>query len=211
MINIEYVDADKLQPAQYNPRTMTDDAMGRLVKLLDAHGIVDPLIARRSDNMLIGGHQRLKANSLRANPDTQVPVVYVDVNDEEAKALNIALNNTKAMGEYDNSILADLLQELDNGEIDVEAATGFAEKDIAELMHGLDEASRGDWEEAFDKVPEGEGSGFQQMTFTVTDAQVDIVKRSMAKAKGGKFDDTGNENSNGNALAAIAEAYLAER
>jgi hypothetical protein len=93
----------------------------------------------------------------------------------------------------------------------VEAATGFAEKDIAELMHGLDEASRGDWEEAFDKVPEGEGSGFQQMTFTVTDAQVDIVKRSMAKAKGGKFDDTGNENSNGNALAAIAEAYLAER
>jgi len=139
VINIEYVDADKLQPAQYNPRTMTDDAMGRLVKLLDAHGIVDPLIARRSDNMLIGGHQRLKANSLRANPDTQVPVVYVDVNDEEAKALNIALNNTKAMGEYDNSILADLLQELDNGEIDVEAATGFAEKDIAELMHGLDE------------------------------------------------------------------------
>jgi ParB-like chromosome segregation protein Spo0J len=205
VINIEYVDADKLQPAQYNPRTMTDDAMGRLVKLLDAHGIVDPLIARRSDNMLIGGHQRLKANSLRANPDTQVPVVYVDVNDEEAKALNIALNNTKAMGEYDNSILADLLQELDNGEIDVEAATGFAEKDIAELMHGLDEHAN--WDEAMDGVPDGDGSGFQQMTFTLTDAQVDVVKRATDKAKGCGFGDTGNENSNGNALALVAEAY----
>jgi DNA modification methylase len=140
MIQVEYVNPDILKPALYNPRSITDEAMGRLVKLLDAHGIVDPLIARRSDNMLIGGHQRLKANSLRAKPDSLVPVVYLDVSDEQAKALNVALNNTKAMGEYDYSVLADLLQELDNGEIDVEAATGFAEKDIAELMHGLDEA-----------------------------------------------------------------------
>jgi DNA modification methylase len=150
MIQVEYVNPDILKPALYNPRSITDDAMGRLVKLLDAHGIIDPLIARRSDNMLIGGHQRLKANSLRANPDSLVPVVYLDVSDEQAKALNVALNNTKAMGEYDYSVLADLLQELDNGEIDVEAATGFAEKDIAELMHGLDEAVH----EGEDSTPE---------------------------------------------------------
>ena len=139
MIQIEYVDPVILNPAPYNPRTMTDEALGRLASLLDAHGIVDPLIARRSDNLLIGGHQRLKANSMRTTPAAKVPVVYLDVDDEQAKALNIALNNPKAQGEYDYSILADILQELDAGVIDVEKATGFAEKDIAELMHGLDD------------------------------------------------------------------------
>ena len=142
MIQVEYVNAEDLKPAVYNPRTMSDDAMARLVKLLDAHGIVDPLIARRADNMLIGGHQRLKANSMRATPDEKVPVVYLDVTDEQAKALNVALNNPKAQGEYDYPVLADILQELDTGEIDVAAITGFSEHDIAELMHGLDETSK---------------------------------------------------------------------
>ena len=150
MIQVEYVNAEDLKPAVYNPRTMSDDAMARLVKLLDAHGIVDPLIARRSDNMLIGGHQRLKANSMRATPDEKVPVVYLDVTDEQAKALNVALNNPKAQGEYDYPVLADILQELDTGEIDVAAITGFTEQDIAELMHGLDEAKH----EGEDNIPE---------------------------------------------------------
>ena len=151
MIQVEYVNASDLKPALYNPRTMSDDALGRLVKLLDAHGIVDPLIARRSDNMLIGGHQRLKANSMRKTPDEKVPVVYLDVTDEQAKALNVALNNPKAQGEYDYPVLADLLQEIDTGEVDVAAITGFTEQDIADLMHGLDEfEAKGDE----DDVPE---------------------------------------------------------
>jgi len=68
-IKVEYVEPGKLNPAPYNPRQIDEDALKRLAKLLDAHGCVDPLIARREDGLLIGGHQRLKANELRKTPD----------------------------------------------------------------------------------------------------------------------------------------------
>jgi hypothetical protein len=57
-------------------------------------------------------------------------------------------------------------------------------------------------------LPNGEKSPFEQMTFTLSNEQAEKVKSSIKKAKEvGKFDDTGNENSNGNALALICEAY----
>jgi hypothetical protein len=46
------------------------------------------------------------------------------------------------------------------------------------------------------------------MTFTVTDEQAEEINRALSAAKGaGPFVATGNENSNGNALARICEAY----
>ena len=139
-IEIEYVAADSLKPAPYNPREMTQDALQRLATLIDSHGWVDPIIARREDSLVIGGHQRLKANLIRETPDEKVPVVFLDgVSDEKAKALNIALNNNEAQGDYDYPMLADLLQEIDTGELDIPALTGFSEDDIGKLVHGLDE------------------------------------------------------------------------
>ncbi|MCK4625067.1 MAG: ParB N-terminal domain-containing protein [Phycisphaerae bacterium] len=139
-VKIEYIAPDKLNPAPYNPRTITDDALARLVKLLDAHGFVDPVIARREDNLLIGGHQRLKANALRSKPDAKVPVVYLEgLSDAKCKALNLALNNPSAQGEFDYPKLADALQDIDTGEFDIPSFTAFSADDIAGLMHGLDE------------------------------------------------------------------------
>jgi len=59
VLGIEYVAADRLNPAPYNPRRISPDAKARLRRLIEAHGLVDPLIARREDALLIGGHQRL--------------------------------------------------------------------------------------------------------------------------------------------------------
>ena len=145
---IEFVPPSELNPAPYNPRTIDDDALKRLAKLLDSHGFVDPLIARREDKLLIGGHQRLKANALRSKPDAKVPVVFLDgLTDAQAKALNVALNNPSAQGEWDRVKLAEVLQEIDTGELDVEALTAFSEAEIAELCHGLDEHAPEDFKE----------------------------------------------------------------
>ena len=139
-IRIEYVDPGDLVPATYNPRTITDAALRRLARLLDVHGFVDPIIARRQDKLIIGGHQRLRANAMRERPDPLVPVVFVaGVSDAKAKALNIALNNTEAQGEYDQPKLADLLIEIDTDEFDVPEVTGFAATDIASLLGELDD------------------------------------------------------------------------
>jgi len=57
-------------------------------------------------------------------------------------------------------------------------------------------------------MPSGDKAPIQQITFTLHDDQAEAVKAALQKAKAaGPFVDTGNENSNGNALARIAEAY----
>ena len=176
---IEYVDPAELKPAPYNPRRISEEGIRRLAKLLEVHGFVDPVIARREDKLIIGGHQRIKANALCEHPDPVVPVVFLDgISDERAKALNIALNNQEAQGVFDAPKLADLLQEIDTGEFDVPEFTAFSAQDIAGLMHGLDEHSRKpaeeDWAAQFEA--DGDTSGvdrLQQITFVL--AQEDMA------------------------------------
>jgi ParB-like chromosome segregation protein Spo0J len=138
-LDITYVDPAELRPAEYNPRTISDAALKRLATLLDTHGFVDPIIARRADRLIIGGHQRVRANAMRTTPDERVPVVFLDgISDPQAKALNVALNNAEAQGRYDDDRLADLLAEIGD-EVDLAAATGFADEVLAELTGELPE------------------------------------------------------------------------
>jgi hypothetical protein len=58
------------------------------------------------------------------------------------------------------------------------------------------------------QLADGDREPFQQMTFTLHDDQAEQVKAAMDAAKAmGPFDSP-NENSNGNALARVAETFL---
>lgn len=137
-IRIEYVKPEDLKPAAYNPREMSEDALQRLADLLDAHGFIDPVIARREDKLLIGGHQRLKANVLRKKPDTEIPCVFLEgVSDAKAKALNIALNNNEAQGVFNPAQLANILVEITDCGFDVPEFTAFDEGEITAILAGV--------------------------------------------------------------------------
>ncbi|KPK83934.1 MAG: hypothetical protein AMJ81_06995 [Phycisphaerae bacterium SM23_33] len=134
-VEVEYVRPDSLRPAPYNPRRISRQALKRLARLLDEHGFVDPVIARREDRLVIGGHQRLRANALRQTPDELVPAVFLEgISDARAKALNIALNNPHAQGEFDPPRLGELLAELQAEVIDLPDLTGFDERQIDDLL-----------------------------------------------------------------------------
>ena len=136
---IEYVPPASLTPAPYNPRAIDADGLRRLAALLDRHGFVDPIIARREDGLIVGGHQRLKANALRRKPAAEVPVVFLEgISDAQAKALNIALNNERAQGRFEPGGLADLLAELADTEPDLPEATGFSAPELAEWTAATD-------------------------------------------------------------------------
>lgn len=156
-LSIEYVDPKSLKLAAYNPRSISEDALKRLAKLLDKHGFVDPVIARGEDRLLIGGHQRIKANALRAKPDKAIPCIFLDgVTDEQAKALNIALNNPKAQGEWDKTQLSEVLSSLETAGDDLLAMTAFSEVELQSMIDELsswqDEAGQEFDESAADKV-----------------------------------------------------------
>ena len=139
-MQVEYVRAGDLKAAEYNPRTMSRPAMRALVKLLDSHGFVEPVVARREDGLVIAGHQRLRANAMRQAPDERVPVVFLEgLGDAQAKALNIAMNNPAAQGRYDPAMVGRLLEEIEQAGLDAAALTGFDEEEARDLMAACQE------------------------------------------------------------------------
>lgn len=131
-LRVEYVPIDSLAPAPYNPRTISDDALARLKRGVEEFGLVDPIIVRAEDNLVIGGHQRLKV--LRDLQWSEVPVVLVSgLDDNRTAALNILLNNPNAQGEWDNQRLRDILSELDATGFDA-TLTAFDSAELQDLL-----------------------------------------------------------------------------
>ncbi len=137
-LQIQYVRPETLKTADYNPRTISRETLTVLAGLLDEHGFVDPVIARKEDSLLLGGHQRIRANALRETPDEFIPCMFLGgLSDTQAKALNVALNNPYAQGEFDQQKLSQLLHDLDEAKLDIAAVTGFSAADIAELDNAI--------------------------------------------------------------------------
>lgn len=132
MIRLEHVAPSALTPAPYNPRTVSSEALGRLRRGIAEYGIVDPIIARREDGLVIGGHQRLRA-AIDLGLSV-VPVVYLDgVTDDRAAALNVLLNNPSAQGAWDMARLSDIVSSLDAHGFDA-TLTGFDDGELEKLL-----------------------------------------------------------------------------
>jgi site-specific DNA-methyltransferase (adenine-specific) len=121
-----------LKPADYNPRKKLKKGDKEYKKILDSieeFGFADPLVVN-ADMTIIGGHQRLTvAQDLGY---TEVPCAVVDIDKTREKALNIALN--KITGQWDDHLLAELLEDIQNsGDFDI-GKTGFDPPEIGELF-----------------------------------------------------------------------------
>ena len=139
-----------LNPAVYNPRKRLspgDEEYESLKRSIEVFGYVDPIIIN-SDGTVVGGHQRLSVLMDLGYTEVDVAVVNLDKNDE--KALNIALN--KIAGDWDNEKLALLLSELDVEGYMLEN-TGFNKDELDELLITVSEENI-DMEKADEEVPE---------------------------------------------------------
>ncbi len=108
-IDYEFTDITKLKPAEYNPRTITDDEFSGLKESIKTFGFVDPAIINK-DFTIIGGHQRIKA--AEALGMTNVPCVILDLDKKQEKKLNVILNSHAISGKYDDLKLSEILEEL---------------------------------------------------------------------------------------------------
>lgn len=87
-----------LEPAAYNPRTITPKALAGLGESLKRFGLVQPVVWNRRTGRVVGGHQRLKA--LAAAGETETDVAVVDLPEDEERALNVTLNSPAISGEF---------------------------------------------------------------------------------------------------------------
>src|SRR5712691_520010 len=97
-LRIEYCKPATLRVFEKNPRKISETARARLKRGIEAFGLVDPIIVRRRDRRVLGGHQRLAVARELEMPT--VPVVFLDrITKAQADALTILLNNPAAQGE----------------------------------------------------------------------------------------------------------------
>ena len=104
-LSVVHVPIDDLRPDPANPRRISDAELDSLTRSIRQFGFVDPVIARREDKVVIGGHQRLLA--ARRLGLASVPVILLDLSGNQARLLNLALN--RISGSWDEELLARLL------------------------------------------------------------------------------------------------------
>ena len=139
-----------IEPAEYNPRQMSDTAKQKLRNSIETFGLVDPIIINTKNNRIIGGHQRYQVlldmlmendNLAEREYDYLIKDDYGYVfdfnnlnieNEDYEKALNIVLNNTNLMGEYDYEKLGTIFEDLKFNGFNLEF-TGFDDLDFAEI------------------------------------------------------------------------------
>lgn len=134
-MNIIEVDIRKLNPAKYNPKidlNENDKEYQDIKNSIMTFGYIEPIVVNK-DNTIIGGHQRYKV--LKDLKFEKVQCVVVDLNKNDEKILNVALN--KIQGKFDDKKLFELLEEIKNNDLDDFLLTGFDELELNELEEQL--------------------------------------------------------------------------
>lgn len=130
-MNIQEIEISNINPAAYNLRIdlQPDDLeYQKLKKSIDEFGYIDPLIWNEKTGNLVGGHQRYKI-LLEGKPE-KLTVSVVDLDIDQEKALNIALN--KIEGGWSTDKLGELLKSINDEEM--LNLTGFSALEIDELI-----------------------------------------------------------------------------
>ena len=196
---------EQLDQIMFNPRNWRIHPLSQqdaLKGVLEEVGWVQQVIVNKRTGNLIDGHLRCQL-AAREGAST-IPVVYVDVSEDEEALVLATLDPIGAMAATDKQKLDELFAGIESENEQVNALI----KNIAE-NNGIEEIGAEKWEDAFGSLPNEDRAPFQQMTFTLHDSQAEIIKDALTKAKHeGDFTGCENENSNGNSLWWICEQYL---
>jgi hypothetical protein len=190
---IQLVDIDSLVLNPKNNNKHPKEQIERLAKLIQYQGFRNPVVVSKRTGFVLAGHGRIEAAKIAGLKE--VPAMFQDFDNEAQEYAYLTSDNAiAAWAELDlsavNTEMLDLGPDFD---IDLLGIKDF----VIEPMDGI--------------LPElsAEDPDCQQITFVLSNEQKDILDEAIAKAK--KEEDTNdelNQNSNGNALAAIVKRYV---
>ena len=189
------VPASSLRPNPKNWRTHPKEQADALRGTLAEIGFAEAVVARELPDgslELIDGHLRAETVG-----DAEVPVLVLDVTEDEADKLLVTLDPLAAMATVDAEALASLVETV--------------ETDSEALRKMIDDLSGSYDIDAVEppELPSEDREPFRQVTFVLHDEQAETVEAAIRKAKqaGGDTADL-NENGNANALTFICAIYL---
>lgn len=198
------VNKGQIEGVPKNPRFIRDNKYTQLVESISNTPEMmkaRPLIVHQQGEkyVVLAGNMRLRA--MRELKWQECPCAITAEGTEAKKLREYAIKDNVAFGEDDMDLLAN-------------------EWDLGELTEwGMDlnfgeELNPEDCGEDFE-LPSGDKAPFQQMSFTLADAQAELIKQAMDDIKHSeeyKFVETyGNANTNGNALYLIIAQWAEQR
>lgn len=123
----ESVPIKSIKTYDKNPRIGNVDA---IAESLEASGQFKPVVVNERTGMILAGnHTYLAARKLGWK---EIYASFIDVDEDTAKRIVLADNRTADMGEYDDSLIAELLASLP----DI-VGTGYTQVDLDELLEGV--------------------------------------------------------------------------
>ena len=146
----ETVKIDSLRPHPRNPR---EGDIGAIHESINNNGFYGSVLAQQSTGYILAGNHRWQA-MLQAGA-TEIPVTWIDVDDDHALRILLADNRTNDMASYNQDELANILEQLiqDTGTL---AGTGYDGDALDEMLHDLNPS--------FDPVEESEQPRLDQKT-----------------------------------------------
>lgn len=192
IINMRLFD---LTPYKNNAKKHDKTQIDNVAESIRQYGFVQPVVID-SDGVIVIGHCRaLAAKKLGME---YIPCVRVDdLTPEQVNALRLVDNKTNESA-WDMDILSFELPQVD--------LSAF------ELDFGL--LSPDDCEDSF-SLRDGDREPIQNMTFTFSDTEAEIIKSAIREMKASdtfkEYENPENANSKGNALFLVVEEWLRQR
>lgn len=194
---VELVDLASLLPDPRNARTHDRRNLEAIKASLSRYGQRKPIVVD-ADGVVRAGNGTLQA--AQELGWTRIAVTRTQLRGEAAMAYAVADNRTSDLSAFDDAELAAVLEEIGRFDATLLEAVGFDRSELEHLTERFDVADA-----EMPALPSGERAPYQQMTFTLHDDQVELVKHAIRKVRPQVAVQDGNAN--GNALALIVEQW----
>jgi hypothetical protein len=195
-MNIETLRIVELTPDPNNARQHDDKNLKAIMGSLKEFGQRKPIVITEA-GVIVAGNGTVEAAKRLGWLDIEVVRVPSDWTDTQVKAFAIADNRTAELANWNTEVLSSQLIELQELNVKIEAF-GFDQE----------QSTMDDFADALDGLLKPKGD-IEQITFTLHTDQAQLIREALAVSKGmGDFGDTGNTNTNGNAITRIVEIWL---
>lgn len=106
-LEVQYVDLGAVTPNSYNPNRQSDHDFELLLRSMEEDGFTQPIIVNQDMTIVDGEHRWRAAAALGID---QIPIVVVDMSDEQMRISTIRHN--RARGSHDVDLEAQVLRDL---------------------------------------------------------------------------------------------------
>lgn len=193
-MEVKMVKIEDLKPYPNNPR-FNDEAVEYVANSIKQFGFKVPMIIDKN-NEIVAGHTRYKA-SLQLGLKEVPCIIADDLTDEQIKAFRLADNKVSEKSQWNYDLLDEELADI----VDIDMSEFDFDVVLDNDEYGTD----------FD-LPNGEKENIEQMTFTLTSEQADLIRGALDLVKIEDVKETfGNTNKNGNALYEVVREWVEQK